>query len=61
MPGSSTLHQINNLRAQIKQADELRSAVIQAFGEDVISADLEQHYLLGISVILSTSHKNRVP
>lgn len=53
MPGSSALHKIDSLREQVKKADEIRSGIIQAFGEDAIPADLEQHYSLGIQAILS--------
>lgn len=61
MPGSSKLHQIESLREQVKQADEMRSAIVQAFGEDIIPTDLEEHYLLGILAILSPPRTKTEP
>ncbi|CUA74878.1 TPR and ankyrin repeat-containing protein 1 [Rhizoctonia solani] len=52
-PGSRELHLISTLREQVKQVDLLRSEIVHTFGEDAIPKSLEEHYVLGISTILS--------
>ncbi|KAL5633867.1 hypothetical protein ACGC1H_005902 [Rhizoctonia solani] len=54
-PGSRALHHIDTLREEVKQVDLLRSEIRHTFGEDAIPKFLEEHYTLGISVILPTS------
>jgi hypothetical protein len=61
MPGSNALHHIDSLRAQVKQVDNLRNEMMQAFGEDVIPASLEEHYWLGVSAILTPPPTTTVP
>lgn len=61
MPRSGKLHQIESLREQVKQADDMRRAIIQAFGEGIIPDDLEEHYSLGILAILSPPRTKTEP
>ncbi|KAG8687201.1 hypothetical protein FRC11_007608 [Ceratobasidium sp. 423] len=52
-PGSPALHKIDTLREEVKQVDSLRAEITNTFGEDAIPKPLEEHYALGISVILA--------
>ncbi|CAE6459263.1 unnamed protein product, partial [Rhizoctonia solani] len=60
-PGSRAVHQIDTLKEQVKQVDSLRLEMMHIFGEDAIPKALEEHYTLGISVILSPSHTATAP
>ncbi|KAG9101942.1 hypothetical protein FS749_001473 [Ceratobasidium sp. UAMH 11750] len=63
LPGQSesALHKIESLRAKVQEVDALRAAVIQGFGESAIPSDLEQHYKLGVHIILTPSAEPHPP
>ncbi|QRV93432.1 UvrD-like helicase carboxy-terminal domain protein [Ceratobasidium sp. AG-Ba] len=57
-PGHSEpnlLQNINTLRGMVQEVNSLRSDIIEAFGENSIPFDLEQHYQLGVHTILTPS------
>ncbi|KDN38026.1 hypothetical protein RSAG8_09799, partial [Rhizoctonia solani AG-8 WAC10335] len=60
-PGSCALRRIDTLREGVKQVDLLRSEIMHTFGEDAIPKSLEEHYALGIPMILPTSGNNVKP
>ncbi|KAH7337987.1 hypothetical protein B0J17DRAFT_706450 [Rhizoctonia solani] len=61
VPGSRALRQIDNLRDEVRQVDSLRTEIMHTFGEDAIPKSLEEHYALGISVILSPAPAATAP
>ncbi|KAB5592704.1 TPR and ankyrin repeat-containing protein 1 [Ceratobasidium theobromae] len=61
MPGSDALHNIGSLRAKVKQADDIHEKFVQAFGVDRIPASLEEHYRLGVTLILEPPRAATIP
>ncbi|KAG8744274.1 hypothetical protein FRC10_010437 [Ceratobasidium sp. 414] len=63
LPGKSesALLNMNTLREKVQAVDALRTAIIQGFGESTISPDLEQHYRLGVYIILAPSTEPNPP
>jgi hypothetical protein len=57
----SALHTIDSLKEKVREVDALRSAIIQAFGEGSIPASIEEHYWLGVNVILASSAEPNPP
>lgn len=55
-PGSDALHKISTLKEQVREVDELRKAIVGAFGDDCISATLDNHHFLGVRVVLAPVH-----
>ncbi|KAG9122802.1 hypothetical protein FRC07_000653, partial [Ceratobasidium sp. 392] len=58
LPGQtekSALHHIKSLLDKVQEVDALRTAIIESFGESAISSDLEEHYQLGVYIILTPS------
>ncbi|KAJ1305435.1 hypothetical protein OPQ81_000445 [Rhizoctonia solani] len=60
-PGSPILQKIDTLREEVKRVDLLRAEVMKTFGEDAIPKTLEEHYALGISVILAPPPAETAP
>ncbi|KAG8752687.1 hypothetical protein FRC12_011837, partial [Ceratobasidium sp. 428] len=63
LPGKSesVLHNIATLREKVQEADALRTAIIQGFGESAIPSILERHYELGVYIILTPSAEPNPP
>ncbi|KAH7337934.1 hypothetical protein B0J17DRAFT_405653 [Rhizoctonia solani] len=60
-PGSKFLRDLHELKRKVGEVDALRVAIVEAFGENCISANLENHYFLGIRVILTPSPQPTAP
>ncbi|KAG8751398.1 hypothetical protein FRC11_009438, partial [Ceratobasidium sp. 423] len=60
-PGSPILLQIDALVAEVGQVNSLRLEIMNTFGQDAVPKSLEEHYILGISVILSLSLSATAP
>jgi hypothetical protein len=60
-PEGSALHNIDSLKEKVREVDALRSAIIQAFGEGSIPPSIEEHYWLGVSVVLAPSAEPNPP
>ncbi|CAE6534820.1 unnamed protein product [Rhizoctonia solani] len=60
-PGSKALRTLSTLKEKVGEVDTMRHAIIEAFGEGCISANLEVHYSLGVKIILMPSPEPTAP
>ncbi|EUC53945.1 P-loop nucleoside triphosphate hydrolase, putative, partial [Rhizoctonia solani AG-3 Rhs1AP] len=60
-PESKELRSLTALKDKVSEVDAMRDAVIEAFGDGCISANLELHYSLGVKVIIMPSPEPTAP